>query len=498
VRWLWYIGPLLAVLCYLAVVLGSTGEDEQRKRHLARFIDELLGPLKEGKKQLGRRVRALPDELLELVTAAGGGARIADVVLVPQLAYFASRAADGETLSAQHTVVFKLKKRAPSFVCRPLPIVDGRPVENRGLEIDADFGALFIVDGERGDQKAIRAWLDDDVREALTDLPAVWLRTDGTRAALTLYGPIDAESMEELVATADVLFAAYGSGSQSLLGDAKARAKKSPPAPSDVVPGEIASSELRIQAGAIDFALYAAAAFALALVNGSIAAFHPLVLFNSPDVIVDAPWQGGFTTKGMGAFTAGLGALVGLFAYQAYLGAHGRSIGKWLVGLEVVRTDGSPVDFFRGVLLRSWLAGAAVLAAAAAQTRPFSNGAWLAKILSSGSLTVGALAVAAGVATLTRHIEHRGLHDRLAGTMVVEAERVRVPSLQLATTRGMDPVVFGQLVRALSVAGLLVVALMICSAWDLKVERVPHEAVPLLIFVPLLAWRLAVGLRARA
>lgn len=499
-RWLWYIGPLLAALCYLAVVLGSTREDEERKRHLARFIDQLLGPLREGKKQLGRRVRVLPAELAELVDTAGGGARVADVVLVPQLAYFASRAADGENLSAQHTVAFQLKKRAPTFVCRPLPILDGRPIENTGIVIDQEFGASFVVDAERGGEKAIRDWLDDDVREALCELPAVWLRTDGTRAALTLYGPIDAEAMEELVATADVLFAAYGPSRHSLLGDdaPRAKAKKPAPASDDRAIGEIASSELRLQAGGIDLALYAGAALLLALANGGIASFHPLSLFNSPDVIVDAPWQGGFTTKGMGAFTAALGVLVGLVAYQAYLAAHGRSIGKWLVGLLVVRDDGAPADFWRGVALRSWLPASAVLAVAAIETRPFTSGGWLAKVVTAGPVTAGAVLLALGVASLTRHVEHRGLHDRLAGTTVVEAERVRIPSLQLAATRGMDPVVFGQLVRVLGVAAALIVAAVIIAKRDIKIDGIPQEAVALLIFVPLLAWRLALGFRERA
>ena len=148
-RWLWFIGPLMVLGSYLSVVLGGTTEDVRRKLYLNRWVDEFLGALLDrDKTKLSRRVRALPEALLALVEDAGAGARVADIVLVPQQAYLAVRAASGETLSAQHTVVCRLKKAAPSLVVRPLPIVDGRPLDNRGLVIDDAFGEAFIVDGD--------------------------------------------------------------------------------------------------------------------------------------------------------------------------------------------------------------------------------------------------------------------------------------------------------------------------------------------------------------
>jgi uncharacterized RDD family membrane protein YckC len=507
-RWLWFVAPLVLLASYLAIVLTSTMEDARRTRALNRWLDELLGPLVSGKKSLRRRVRALPDRLIAMVEAAGGGARVADIVLVPELAYVAVRAADGATASSHHTVICKLKKPAPKFVCRPLPIIDGRPLENRGLAVDEEFCESFVVEGD--DIKGVRTWLDSEVRATLYAHPDVWLRTQGDVMAVTLYGPIDADQLDELVATTDALYAKYGASSKSLFGDGRAAAgglglekggavvASAPPnqgrpgKKSDVAEGEVAAPDLRIKAGAIDLGLNLVAVFVLALVNGSFESFHPAGLFNSPDVVVNEPWQGGFTTKGIGAFTAALILVVGLFTYQSYLAAnHGRSIGKWIVGLKVVRNDDGPVDFAHGVVLRSWLFGAVVLAVAATLTRPFSMGALFPKLLTFAPLaTLGGL-ILLGVATFSRDRDQRGIHDRLADTKVVEAVRVRVPGIQLAATRGMDPVVFGQVARVLGLIGLHLVALFAVYAFDIKLGFLPQQAMAVLIFIPVIVFRLA-------
>ncbi len=493
-KWLWFVGPLLILATYLAVVLTSTREDARRKVELNRWIDELLGPLLVGKKQLSRRVRALPRELEWASRTAGGGARVADIVLVPQLAYLAVRATDAETLSGHHSVVCKLKKPAPRFVCRPLPIVDGHPSANGGVRIDDDFGKSFIVEGDDG--KGIRKWLDADVRAAIAELPEVWVHTDGATMAVSLYGAVDADQLDALVAVADGLFAAYGASNDSLFGEpdkTRAAARERSDAP-----GEIAPQEDRILAGAIDFGLYGLAVFLLALVNGSFESIHPMVLFNNADTVVSQPWQGGFTTKGMGAFTAALGFLVGLFAYQSYLAAHhGRSIGKWYVGLRIVRTGGGPVGFVHGVLLRSWLFGAVVLAVAAALTRPFASGAFFLRVATFTPLAVGAGLVALCVATLTRdRDEHRGLHDRLADTKVVEAERLRVPSIQLAAGRGMDPVVAAQVRHVAAVAAIFTIVhyIGVQSGLAQRMWKIPEDAFGLVAMVPILAGLLFVRL----
>jgi uncharacterized RDD family membrane protein YckC len=42
-----------------------------------------------------------------------------------------------------------------------------------------------------------------------------------------------------------------------------------------------------------------------------------------------------------------------------FIATQGQSLGKMAVGTRIVRTDGSPVDFVRGVIIRDWVVGAA-------------------------------------------------------------------------------------------------------------------------------------------
>jgi len=497
-RWLWFVAPLVALATYMLLLLGSNTEDRRCKAALMRWLDELLGPLlgKDGK-PLNRRVKSLPKPLLPMVAAQGGGARVADVVLVPQEAYLAVRAAGGETLSSQHTIVCRLAKPAPSLLVRPLPVLEGRPVENRGLILDEAFAEAFIVDGaEKTSVKVAKRWLDEELRAALLELPEVWVRTEGNVLAVTLYGPLDVDRIDALVATADALYARYGATKATLFGDGE-RAGAEPKVSrmrtttqthpmSEVAVGEIAPAAMRLRAGAIDLVLYGLGGVLVALTNGSIDSFHPSELFQNPDVTVKEPWQGGFTTFGFGMFTCALLTLVGTFALQTYLAAHqGASVGKRLVGLAVVREDGSPVDFTRGVLLRTWLPAAAVLALAAYLTRPFSSGAMFAQLLTYGPSAFGAGLVALGVATLSRDRDVRGFHDKLAGTKVVEAEPVRLVGVQLAASRGLDPVLFGQLMRALGAGALFIAVRIALSALGLSFQGIPTEALPLLAMIPL-------------
>jgi uncharacterized RDD family membrane protein YckC len=496
-RWLWFVAPLVALATYVLLILGSTTEDRRRKAALLRWLDELLGPLlgKDGK-PLNRRVKSLPADLLPMVEEQGGGARVADVVLVPQEAYLAVRAADGEALSSQHTVVCRLAKPAPRLVVRPLPIVEGRPLENRGLVLDDAFAEAFIVEGgEKTTAKVAKRWLGEELRAALLELPEVWLRAEGTLLAVTLYGSLDADQIDALVAAADALYARHGATAATLFGDgeragsqgaepavSRVRPKAHGRPVSDVAEGEIAPSAMRLRAGAIDLALYGVGGLLVALTNGSFASFHPSELFQNPDVTVKEPWQGGFTTFGFGMFTCALILFVGTFALQTYLAAHrGSSIGKRLVGLAVVREDGSPVDFVHGVLLRSWLPGAAVLALAAYLTRPFSTGAMFARLLTYGPSAFAFGLVALGVATLSRDRDARGFHDKLGGTKVVETEPLRLVGVQLASSRGLDPILFGQLMRALGVAGVFAIVMVAVSTLGPSFQGVPLESLPLLV-----------------
>lgn len=83
-------------------------------------------------------------------------------------------------------------------------------------------------------------------------------------------------------------------------------------------------------------------------------------------------------------------------AVQWYLIAtSGQSIGKKVVGLKIIKTDGSDVNFVSGVILRSWVAAA-----------------------------IGWIPVVGGIFGLVDALfifssEHRTIHDHIAGTKVI-------------------------------------------------------------------------------
>jgi hypothetical protein len=473
-NWLWFAGPLTALVVYFCISLWPSAEEKRMLREVGRWLDEFLGPLPVGKKTRSRRVRRLPAGFDGLIEDAGGGARVTDAVLVPKLAYLSVRAADGFTTSNQVTVVCKLAKAAPELSCSPLPALDGKPMDNRGISFskDPEFTDAFFVDGANA--KDIRKWLKPALREALVELPEVFLRVKGTLMALTLYGAVDADKLDELVGVADAIFAERGAGGESLFGDAPLKVKsvaKGDREARPIVPGERpkkakdksadkgdvpAPVPTRIKAGAFDFALYAIGTFALAAVAGQFASWHPQVLFNSPDIVVTEPWQGGWTTKGIGAITAVETYLAVIFCWQAYLSATaGQSIGKRLFGAKVVRiSDGTVPGFVRGVIIRRWLLGLPiVIAAGMMAVRPLRAASFLERIPSFVSVGLLLAGIAVGVATLVGHARKRGIHDRIAGTWVKQVAPWRIPAIQLgAGERGLDPAMFARLSR---VGGLI-------------------------------------------
>ncbi len=480
-KWLWFAGPLAVILVALFISVWPPEEERRLRRAVRRWIDEFLGPVRTAKgKSKSRRVRRLPEIFLKLIDRAGGGIRVTDVVLIPKVAYAAVRMADGLTSTNQFTVLGKLAKAGPSFTCRPLQVVDGRPAENRGVRFskDADFMESFVVEGDGA--RAIRTWLAPSLRDALMDLPDAWLRVEGRVMALTVYGFADADKLDELVGAADAIFAERGAGGgESLFGEAgmvDGRSPGSKVAGRDAEEDDYEDEEpvpvpLRLKAGALDLALYALAALVLVAVLGRFESLHPAVLFNSPDITASEPWQGGWTTKGFGALVAAETFLVGLFTLQAYLGAtRGQSIGKSLWGMRVVRKDGGPVDFWRGLLLRTWLLGLLPLAVAAATARPFGARAFFANIPRFNTAAIAAAMVVIAAVSLVMSRQQRGLHDLVAGTKVVGAEPWSLPSIQLgATGEGVDPLAFKRLSRVGMLLVVLVVAYVLSRMFNLGI-----------------------------
>lgn len=448
-KWLWWVGPIVAALVYGLVAFWPTRRERWRQAELHRWVERFLGPLP-GKKEprvkrapyrgkmrevddnaLKRLLGRLPGAFESVLETVGLGGVVGNVVLVPKLAYLASRRANRVGGSDHQTILARLSKAAPSMVVHPLPLVEGRRVDNRGVQFDDDpeFMEHYVVEGDA--DKAIIKWLRPAMREALVDFPEVWLRTEGKMVTITLYGDANAQRLDELVGTADAVFAERGAGgAPSLFGDEghlgpEQDDEDSPPA--EEAPSKLASVRSRLSAVTLDALLYA---LALAVLIGVLAmrkegleGLAPNQLFAPiSDDPLDGAWQGGWTTKGFGAIVAAETLLAGLFVLQSYLAArHGQTIGMRLLGAQTVRLDGSPVEFFRGVLLRTWLLAAVPIGVAVALTRPFDVRAFITNLLQPQiALVALGVIVLDGVIVLVG-ARRRALHDLIAGTKVVAA-----------------------------------------------------------------------------
>jgi hypothetical protein len=240
--WLWIVGPMAMAILYLA----TDWRDKRRENEVEQWRAG-MGPrtaatrkaagYRDGKQVTppaggAKKVTSLPGPLARILLAAGGGERFGYFELVPKLAYLAVMGGDATSGSDHQTVIARLDEQVPTFMVRPLPIIEGQREANTGVQFkkDPDFMEQFTVDrtlepgflsaGTEAEDKAIRKWLSPPLREALMDLPDVWLRVEGKTMALTLYGPPSADKLNDLVAAADIVFAEYGAeGGPSLFGD---------------------------------------------------------------------------------------------------------------------------------------------------------------------------------------------------------------------------------------------------------------------------------------
>ncbi|MEO7331496.1 MAG: hypothetical protein ABI193_23170 [Minicystis sp.] len=251
--WLWIAGPLSLVVIYVL-----TGWPDKRRLNELERWRRSMGPktivrkekagYRSGKEIVERRegtgakrLGALPGPMKRMVDAAGGGDLLGHFELAPRLAYLSVTGATSTSGSDLQSITAKLEDAGPSFTARPLPIVEGERVPNTGIQFkkDPDFMAFFLVEpavpettaptkqataaktpSETALSKEIRAWLSRPIREALLDFPDAWLSVQGKTMALTLYGAVSAEKLDELVNTADIIFAEHGAeGGPSLLGE---------------------------------------------------------------------------------------------------------------------------------------------------------------------------------------------------------------------------------------------------------------------------------------
>ncbi|WP_437998662.1 hypothetical protein WMF26_00325 [Sorangium sp. So ce185] len=222
--WLWYVGPLaLLVVWYLTGLRGR--HEARRDAELVRWrvlmtpkaASRRSGAQRDSRKTVAdidgpRPVRSMPGSLERMLDDAGGGAVVARYELVPKLAYVAVAGPDAKNGSEYQVVVAKLAKPAPRLTVCPLPIIDGRRAPNTGVQFkkDPDFMEQFLVEGPEA--KSIGRWLSARVRDALRDFPDAWLFVQDRVMAIAVYGPVDAERLQELVVAADAIFAEHGAG----------------------------------------------------------------------------------------------------------------------------------------------------------------------------------------------------------------------------------------------------------------------------------------------
>ena len=216
-NWKWLTGPVL-----LAALYFLTGDRHKRREGEVEAWRAARTP-KKGEPAKGKpgakKVTKLPDDLAVLVENVGGGAPVAMFELAPKLAYLSVCNADALSGSDHQTVLAKLDGPAIAFTARPLPVIEGGRAAQSGIEFkkDPEFTEQFLVEG--ADSGAVKKWLVAPIRQAMLDLPDVWLTVRGKLVALTLFGAADAERLEELVTVADAIFGEHGAGgAPSLVG----------------------------------------------------------------------------------------------------------------------------------------------------------------------------------------------------------------------------------------------------------------------------------------
>jgi hypothetical protein len=242
--WMWVTSPFLAAFVYVL----AAKDDPKRMREVERWR-KTFGPLeldatggyRDKPKTVATattanpppRTNALPGLLSRALRGFDGGEILGHYELVPKLAYLSLVGSNAEQASDFQAVVGKLEsKKGPAFNVSPIPIVEGIAQPNTGIEFpkDREFTELFVVEAivPEGDattpavMKAIRKWLSQPIRDALKDLPEVFVRVEGQTMVVAYYGEATVADLNRLILAADTLFAEHGGGGgPSLFGEAE-------------------------------------------------------------------------------------------------------------------------------------------------------------------------------------------------------------------------------------------------------------------------------------
>ena len=255
--WLWIVGPIAGLVIFVltepwfrSAVLGRTNvrftreieawraamgarrAAEKRDKDNTAYRTKAEAPRKKKKKDKTardlqpKRVQLMPAGFYKILEGVGEGATLGHYELVKDVAYVVAMEGSIGSTSDHQTVLLRLDDPGPRMTVRPLPLGD----TSTGIQFRKDpaFMAAFLVEGQTSDAKAIGKWLSKPLREMLLETPDAWLRVEGNHLALTMYGFIEAEKLEELIDLADVFCAEHGAqGGPSLVtGEAAARRAK--------------------------------------------------------------------------------------------------------------------------------------------------------------------------------------------------------------------------------------------------------------------------------
>lgn len=203
---MWIVGPIAVGLIYAL----TTTHDKRRAAEADRFRKEAHLKL----------VKNPPSDLAEVFTEAGGGSPIGLYEVLPKVAYAGVFEADVGAGSDHQTVVMRLEKAAPTFVARPLPVVDGQRAPYTGVPFPKDPELMEHCLVEGAEEKGIRNFLKRPLRDALLQHEGLWLRVSGKTMAVTTYANVGVAGLHELLEAADIFFAEHGpEGEPSLLFD---------------------------------------------------------------------------------------------------------------------------------------------------------------------------------------------------------------------------------------------------------------------------------------
>lgn len=199
---LWKIVPVFVGLLLALLVL-------RRARSTAQAVIESFAATQDLKRITG----SVPSQLQPILSAIGPVTAAFSISGVERpVAVLALGHAGGSALSDHLSIAFELKSPAPRITLRPLESTYLGKEQPGGLHFESDpaFSRTFFVEAGGNEAPAARKWFIEPVRAALISNPKVWLRTEGTSAALSIYGEITDVRAGELLKVANEIFKIYG------------------------------------------------------------------------------------------------------------------------------------------------------------------------------------------------------------------------------------------------------------------------------------------------